>query len=518
LDLDYHYLTLRAGGMSFPRLAVVHTARHWEWVGRMHEVLVPPGDGRYGTLSQLHVVVTTQGARSKDPKKYEKDAAVLLEALQEEPDNARYMFYLGQCYADAGMHSEAIKAYEKRIKMTNGYYEEVFWSCLQMANLHKEMGSSRNVVVEAYLKAAEADRMRVEPYYYLALYYREQKEFEKAYQVAALGVTIPYRENALFMQDWIYEWGIVLELSVAAYWTDRFVESQQASRALLKEPLPDDIRHQVEENLGFANIKILNKIVENKTVLFSILARNKEHVLDRYLSCLEQLDYDKKNMVLYINTNNNSDKTEEILKTWVEKHGAEYRDVIFSSHTVDGLGSHRPHEWSSERFHVLGRIRNESLSMAKVKGCDYYFVVDCDNFITPCTLKELIAKDKPIIAPMLRPIPEKDDLYSNYFSAVNEEGYWQDHPDYLKIFKKEMVGTFEAPVVHCTYLIKNEWLDYLTYVDGSDDYEFVIFSKSARENGVKQYICNEQDFGVLCHFYKDVTQQEEKEALRALAA
>ena len=250
---------------------------------------------------------------------------------------------------------------------------------------------------------------------------------------------------------------------------------------------------------------------DDKTVLLAILARNKEHVLSRFLSCIDALDYNKKLIRVYINTNNNEDNTEQMLTAWATKNRDLYQDIVFESHKVEGLPDARPHEWTTARFKVLGTIRNTSLQ--KAKDCDYYFVVDCDNFITPCTLKELIAKDKPIIAPLLKPIPEKDDCYSNYFCAINADGYYSEHPDYLKILNNQMQGTFKVPVVHCTYLIKSSYLDKLTYVDGSDDYEFVIFSKSARKNGIDQYICNEKNFGVLAHFYDDISRDEEKKRL-----
>lgn len=251
----------------------------------------------------------------------------------------------------------------------------------------------------------------------------------------------------------------------------------------------------------------------DKTVLLAILARNKEHVLPKFLSCIDALDYDKKLITVYINTNNNEDKTENMLKSWASKNGNSYREIVFESHTIKDLPDVRPHEWSAPRFKVLGNIRNTSMKKAKEKNCDFYFVVDCDNFITPCTLKELIAKDKPIIAPMLLSIPETSDAYSNYFCAVDDAGYYAEHGDYVKILSKEMKGTFKAPVVHCTYLIKTGCIDKLTYVDGSDDYEFVIFSKSARNNGIDQYICNEKDFGVLTHFHTDVSREEEGKRL-----
>jgi hypothetical protein len=58
--------------------------------------------------------------------------------------------------------------------------------------------------------------------------------------------------------------------------------------------------------------------------------------------------------------------------------------------------SHR--SWNATRFKVLARLRQESVNRALQNGCDYYFVVDTDNFIKPNTLKDLIAPGLPIVA------------------------------------------------------------------------------------------------------------------------
>jgi hypothetical protein len=250
-------------------------------------------------------------------------------------------------------------------------------------------------------------------------------------------------------------------------------------------------------------------VEQEKTVLLAILARNKAHILDKYLSCIENLDYDKSLITLYINTNNNVDGTEQILEEWIAAHENEYRSVIYEAYDLKPFDSNLPHEWHGKRFKVLAEIRNKSLRVAQEVGADYYFVVDCDNFIRPYTLSYLIGKDKPIIAPFLEPIPEGGDRYSNYFCGINKYGYYQEHPEYFKIFSREKVGTFKVPVVHCTYLIKAEYLDQLSYSDSSSDYEFVIFSRIARNNKINQYICNEYDFGELIHFYDSPSLEEE---------
>ena len=51
------------------------------------------------------------------------------------------------------------------------------------------------------------------------------------------------------------------------------------------------------------------------------------------------------------------------------------------------------------------------------------------------------------------------------------------------------------PVVHCTYLIRHEILDQMSYDDGSGRHEYVIFSENARKKGIPQYLDNRQVYG-----------------------
>lgn len=247
----------------------------------------------------------------------------------------------------------------------------------------------------------------------------------------------------------------------------------------------------------------------NQTVFLTILARNKAHTLPLFLKCIEELDYEKKLITVYINTNNNIDHTEDILEKWILKNKSLYKEIIYEKHDEILDSNTNPHEWNAPRFHVLGEIRNKSLKLAQEKNVDFYFVVDCDNFIKPWTLKILILENKPIIAPLLTSIPEKNDYYSNFFCAIDQNGYYKHHEDYYNILQRNRVGTFEVPVVHCTYLIQSQYLPFLSYHDGTHDYEFVIFSRMARQQHIKQYITNKKEFGRLVHFFNNITLQEE---------
>jgi hypothetical protein len=68
------------------------------------------------------------------------------------------------------------------------------------------------------------------------------------------------------------------------------------------------------------------------TVFLAILARNKAHMLPYYLSCIDKLEYDKRLITIYINTNNNSDETESILRDWSIKNQHIYKQIILLIH------------------------------------------------------------------------------------------------------------------------------------------------------------------------------------------
>ena len=154
-------------------------------------------------------------------------------------------------------------------------------------------------------------------------------------------------------------------------------------------------------------------------VLVAILAKPKESSLPLYLECIEALDYPKSSIVLYIRTNNNTDGTERILRDWAERVRHFYAGVEFDATDVDSrIENLQVHEWNEIRFHVLGQIRNVSLHRAVELGCDFYFVVDVDNFIRRCTLRELVAVNLPIVAPLLRSI-NPGAYYSNYHAEID---------------------------------------------------------------------------------------------------
>jgi len=175
--------------------------------------------------------------------------------------------------------------------------------------------------------------------------------------------------------------------------------------------------------------------------------------------------------------------------------GRLYHAVEFDAADVaERVEQYAEHEWNATRFSVLGRIRSESMRRALELGCDFYFVADADNFLRAGTLRELIALDLPIAAPLLRSIDPRA-FYSNYHAEIDAAGYYNNCDQYQWILNRHVRGVIEIPVVQCTYLVRADVIPALAYTDGSGRHEYVVFSESARKAGVPQYLDNRQVYG-----------------------
>lgn len=235
----------------------------------------------------------------------------------------------------------------------------------------------------------------------------------------------------------------------------------------------------------------------SETVTIAILAKDKAHILPMYLDLLEKQTYPSSKIKLYIRTNNNRDHTAVILDQWVAKVRNRYSEIYFDpSDVAEPVQEFDPHEWNTLRFNVLGRLRQESVNWAKSRGT-HYFVADCDNLIIPETLESLLDTGLPVIGPLLRNGDDPFSNYSNYHFETDENGYYKNSPLYFDILNQRIRGLIEVDVIHCTYLIRNNVLDFVSYDDGSGRYEYVIFSDTLRKAGIPQYIDNRRIYGKL---------------------
>jgi len=251
LTHDAYTLRIEYGATVYWRAQLFKSSAPWRWAGVVHEY---PECGVPTTQARLEgpfIRIVGEGARSRDPERYVKDARLLEAALEKAPNDARSVFYLAQSWRDAQRPELALPVYERRAAM-GGWDEEVFYALMQRAAMMERVGKPRGEVWAAYLEAWRARPTRAEPLCDLARYCRLGEEFSLAYLFGERAAKIPRPADALFVDDGVYRWRALDEYALGAFYTQRFDECASACAALLTEGrLPEGERERVKRNLAF---------------------------------------------------------------------------------------------------------------------------------------------------------------------------------------------------------------------------------------------------------------------------
>ncbi len=193
--------------------------------------------------------------------KFERDLHLLSEDLRRDPNNSRAVFYLAQTYRDIGAESDdhaklglARDHYQRRAEM-DGWAEETYFAHYQVGVLSARLGDWPRAV-DAFFTAWEQRPGRLEAVHDLAVGLRERGLHRAAHQFTRLVADmrpLPVPDDVLFVAPWIYEWGMLFEYSITAYWCGEFNTSILACKRLLAiRSLPESHRRQTRTNLQHA--------------------------------------------------------------------------------------------------------------------------------------------------------------------------------------------------------------------------------------------------------------------------
>ncbi|MGR8934591.1 MAG: glycosyltransferase family 2 protein [Gammaproteobacteria bacterium] len=259
LHCSLYDVQTRYAGSVYSRPQLFSNRLEFHFKAVLHEYLdcacIPsrePACGFYNLPNQ-------DGARSRNPSKFRDDAALLENALRTETDPfliSRYTFYLAQSYRDSGDKVQALQAYLRRSQQGH-WQQEIFVSLYNAARIQEELGHADADIMQAYLDAYESCPTRAEALHGATRFCRLRNKFNQGYILAKYALEIPPSIDGLFVEQWIYDYGLLDELSLAAYWTGRYRECFDACLTLLENRvLPQDYRTRIRQNVEFALEKL----------------------------------------------------------------------------------------------------------------------------------------------------------------------------------------------------------------------------------------------------------------------
>lgn len=257
-DGAYH-VTIEDNSLVYWRKAIVSQSLAWRYVGVLHEYVHCDAAHTTSNLLGPRIVRNLGGSglsKAAAIEKYRQHARIFEEALRQEPDNSRYVFYLAQSYSDSGQLQIGLQTYQRRAAM-GGWEEEVWCAKFQMAKLSDQLGLDIDLVIKRYLEAYEYRPTRAESLVELARFCREKSRFQLAELFAGHAAKIALTPDILFVDRSAYAWRALDELSVAKYWTGDYINSAEICRALLASPgLPENHRSRIAANLKFSEDKL----------------------------------------------------------------------------------------------------------------------------------------------------------------------------------------------------------------------------------------------------------------------
>lgn len=247
---SYDMNFVHMNGNSLPYLVRTNILSKCKYRGVTHEFLQCSGNITSGHYHGIRLIHFSDGSHRID--KYEKDLQRLQRALEVEQDplvRRRYVFYLARTLDDMSEYENAEKWYKERTTM-GGWQQEIYYSWMRVGVNQLSMGL-KEVGRVSLLIAYEVDSNRKEALYYLAQSMRRDERWADCLLYARAGMLVGSpAEDALFVNQPIYDWAMEEELAYCLYHGGKPGEAKRHWQRMLNNPqTPSNVVKVLQKNL-----------------------------------------------------------------------------------------------------------------------------------------------------------------------------------------------------------------------------------------------------------------------------
>lgn len=258
LNADLYDITCKFANIEYARANLFKNSKKYYYKAILHEYLECEEPILSRKLAKgIYNIPIQDSARNTNTQKYENDAVVLEDALKTEKDPfliSRYAFYLAQSYKDCGQNGKALYWYNKRAEL-GGWDEEIYWSLYQVARLKEIMGYPEDDIVQSYMRAHEKCQKRIEALHNAIRFCRLHQRTHQAYIIGKYAKTLPVNKTGLFVESWMWDYGLDDEYSVACYWSGHYEEGFKICEELIHK-IPNEQKERIQQNIDFFKQKL----------------------------------------------------------------------------------------------------------------------------------------------------------------------------------------------------------------------------------------------------------------------
>jgi len=218
-------------------------AQHWRerivnrttvrWEGRIHETFIP--------IRPLHVIKYEEAAvdhlhtREDVRKKHERNIEILLKAHEDNPEDARTMYYIGCTLLGLDDYKQAIEWLKEYVKIS-GWDEEKYIACVRCSDAYLTLNDPDSAKAWAF-KALSIKPTYPDAYFKLAQISYRAKDYKSCLHWIETLFRLPKEDTEVIRNPQNYTYNPMLLMSECLFNLDRFDEAL-AALFKLKEATP----------------------------------------------------------------------------------------------------------------------------------------------------------------------------------------------------------------------------------------------------------------------------------------
>ena len=263
-NFDSFYILQGSDSFYYQNMRIVKNNSLYKYTGVTHEYIDCPPNNTSHLFKKNQLFIRDIGDGGCKNDKFERDIRLLTQGIQDEPNNARYYFYLANSYHDSGRHEEAISTYNKRIEI-GGWHEEIWYSYYRIGMCYKHMGKMPDAIF-SWLNGYNFWQNRLEGLCEIINYYRCNSKHVLGYELYKIAKVILDKKDDidkyLFLDNDVYKYKLYYEFSICAC----YVGVKNINNELIQ--ILNNCGDENIINNTFSNMKFYNFIL-NKTNTYS---------------------------------------------------------------------------------------------------------------------------------------------------------------------------------------------------------------------------------------------------------
>lgn len=193
---DSFSLYIKSDDVEYGSNRIIKSDTHLRYIYKIHEVISPFNNNNvivpmsHGYIFDFRSDYMEE--RTMTRKYY--DLKILYEMIDDDPNDSRAFYYLGQTYNLIKEHQKAYENFLKRVDHPHvGFIQEKIDACFEAARLSNFYLNKPWSESEAlYIKAYEMDKSRPDSLYFLGIHHYLEQNYSTAYDYFKIAYTVGY--------------------------------------------------------------------------------------------------------------------------------------------------------------------------------------------------------------------------------------------------------------------------------------------------------------------------------------